>query len=100
MNVFPRTGAAWGRFLLLPFEVYVVTAWLGARFYVRAAGRQFDTDVVGLVLLGYLLCFVILLFGGIVQRLCGRRKDSTASFFAAGLAAFFCWLLLPGLAKA
>jgi hypothetical protein len=100
MNVLPTTGAAWSRLCLLPFKVYVVTAWLAARLYVSSAGRQFDTDVVGLVLLGYAVCFVALLVGGIVQRACGRREDSTSSFLGAGFAALAGWFLLPGLAKA
>jgi hypothetical protein len=98
MNVLPTTGTAWGRLLLLPFKVYAATAWLGASFYVTAAGRQFDTSVIALVILGYLLSVVALLLGGIVQRACGNKEDSTISFFAAGSAVFFCWVLIPRLA--
>ena len=84
----------------MPFKVYVLTAWLAARCYVHAAGWHYDTEVVLVVALGYMLCLVVLVAGGIVQRVCGRREDSTGTFLAAALAGLFCWLLLPGLARA
>ncbi len=99
MRVWPQTGAAWGRLLLLPFKVYVLTGWLGARFDIWAAGRQYDPDLVGLVILGYLGCFLVLVAGATVQRVCGRKEESAASFLAAALAVVFLWLLFPALAK-
>jgi hypothetical protein len=99
MNVLPKSGAAWGRLFLLPFKAYVATSWLVVRFYLREAGRQWNPSDVQPFVLGYMLCFVILLLGGIVQWTCGRRGDCTLSFVAAALAALICWLL-PGLAKA
>ena len=95
MDFLPSKGAAWGRLVLLPFKVYVFAAWVGERFYVHAAGRQIDSNVGGCILVLYLICFVILLTGGVVQRVCGQRVDSTGSFLAAGLAALICWALVP-----
>jgi hypothetical protein len=99
MKVLPKTGAAWGRFFLLPFKAYVVTSWLCVRFYLSAAGHQWDPSDVEPFVLGYMLCFVTLSLGGIVQWTCGRKGDSAVSIVWAGLAALIC-SLLPGLAKA
>ncbi len=99
MNVLPKTKAAWGRLFLLPFEAYVVTTWLVVRFYLVTAGRQWNPNDIEPFVLGYMLCFVTLLLGGIVQWGLGKRGDSTLSFVAAALAALICWFL-PGLAKA
>ena len=99
MNVLPTTRAGWSRLALLPFKVYVATAWLEVHCYLSAANRQFDPIDIEPVLLGYVLCIFILLLGGIVQWTCGRKGDSAVSIVWAGLAALIC-SLLPGLAKA
>jgi hypothetical protein len=100
MNVLPTTRAGWSRLALLPFKVYVATAWLEVHCYLSAANRQFDPIDIEPVLLGYVLCIFILLLGGIVQWAHGRRHDSTLSFVAAAIGALIFWLLPSGLAKA
>src|SRR5438132_13712286 len=100
MNIVPKTKAAWGRIVLLPFQVYTVTAWMAAQAYLElAVGRRPDTSFVAVVVGGYVLCFLILLIGGIHQRISGDRAGSTVSLLAAAISAIACWFLLPTLAQ-
>ncbi len=100
MSIVPKTRAAWSRVVLLPFQVYSVTARIAARAYLDlAVGRRPDTTFVGVVVWGYFLCFLILLIGGIHQRISCDRAGGTVSFLAAAVSAMACWFLLPELAQ-
>jgi hypothetical protein len=100
MTILPRTRAAWGNVFLLAFKVYVLIGWLGAGIYLDNSGHYWEPSDLERFNAGYVLCCVVLFFGGLMQCACRQRSKGIVSIAVAGLASFILWLLPSGLAKA
>ena len=81
--------------------MYVAVAWISVTVYnsLDRFGRYPSSDFASEILLGYVICFVCLLMGAIIQRVFRDPEGSNISFLAAGIAflVFFC--LAPTLAR-
>ena len=86
MRFLPKTRADWGRFVLLPFKLFVLTAWPTLRVLATGVGLQFDADMVIIFMELYALCFVALMIGGVEQRSRGFGFESVVTFAFALLA--------------
>jgi hypothetical protein len=85
---------------LLPFKVYVLTAYFSMFVYLSALPRprDYDSELFAFAILGYAVCFFVLCCASIGQGLAAKRRDSAVSLAFAVLAVIFGYLLLPGLA--
>jgi hypothetical protein len=108
MNVLPKSKAQWLRLLVLPFHVYVVAAFALIKCLGAVIPHQSKYGFpygaygipIGPILLGYMLCFVVLISYGIH---CVRHRggeDAFTAFLFAALALLFAYALLPPLAAA
>ena len=100
MKMTPKSGSDWFALALLPFKVFVPTGWLMVTIKRNIIGYRMDTgtDLVSTVLSGYLVCFIILVLGAMIQYSIGARRAyfSTCGFIVALF--IFGVLLLPYLA--
>lgn len=98
MKVLPK-GGEWDQVVLLPFKVYVLTAWPFVHYYLQKTGHYWEPDDVGPFNLLYLFCILVLAVGGIGQLMARKRAAGAVSLAFAGIG-WFIWLQLPsGLAK-
>jgi hypothetical protein len=93
MRVTPTNRQEWLRAILFPFKLYTALAYIAAHILPSYHGVQ---AVSG----GYLLCFMVLSVGGIVQKRVEPSKayQITYAFAVADLILIF--LMLPELAVA
>ena len=85
--------------LLIPFKVFIPAGYLMVVLQRGVLGYRMDTgDITSFVLAGYVLSFLVLACGAVIQHSFGLRKAylSTCAF-AAGVFVFG-FLLLPYLA--
>lgn len=71
-QIFPKDKPGWLRALILPFQAYVVAAFVVKKYYLGHYGGYLE-DFGGWYLFGFLVCFPVLLCVGIVQ-MCTRRR--------------------------
>src|SRR5688572_8576193 len=106
MNVIPKCKAEWLRLFVLPFHIYVFAVFLciqclGAAFpYRRKYGFPYELYglAFGLILLGYVLCFFVLVGCGIYCVRCRGGDGAFSSFASAAFALLFAYVLFPPLA--
>jgi hypothetical protein len=99
MKVYPQSGREWFAACLLPFKVFAPMGYLAIVLENCALGyRAGPGNLTSVVLNGYVLSFVALAIGGVIQHEIGPRKAylSTCGFIIALLV--FGWLILPYLA--
>jgi len=100
MKIVPASGSEWFALLLLPFKIFVPAGWLMLAIKRDIIGYRMDTstDLVSMVMLGYMVSFFILVLGAVIQRSIGPRRAylSTCGFIVALFV--FGWLTLPYLA--
>ena len=101
MQILPATKEAWSRVALLPFKVYVLSAYFGLQLYLAAIPRRTDygSEPFLVAIFGYLACFVVLCCESRFRSRTGRHRASVVSLLFAFLAAIFGYLLLPGLSR-
>lgn len=99
MQILPPTIQAWSRVALLPFKVYVLSAYFALQVYLAALprGRDYESELFLFAIFGYLVCFIVLCCENRVRNQTGRPRDSLVSLLFAFLAAIFGYLLLPWL---
>lgn len=89
----------WLNFALIPFKAYTLIALVVILSYAqhsRDAESSTNAETVGLILLGYVICFVVLLVGGLAQAF-KRKKHSVESLLFASVALVVAWFVAPGL---
>jgi hypothetical protein len=100
MRNLPASGCEWLALSLLPFKIFVPAGWLMLAVKREIIGYRMDTstDLVVIVLLGYMVSFLVLALGAVIQRSMGQRRAclSTCGFIVALF--LFGWLTLPYLA--
>jgi len=100
MKIIPKSGSEWFALFLLPFKVFVPAGWLMLTVKRDIIGYRLDTstDLVSIVLVGYMISFAALVLGAMIQHSIGPRRAylSTCGFIVALLV--FGFLLLPYLA--
>ena len=87
MRFIPQTRADWGRFILLPFKTYVAVAFPLAYLFPDIDSRHGWNLSLSAVLPGYVVCFFVLLIGGLAERACHLKQEGNVSlmFAAASL---------------
>jgi hypothetical protein len=100
MKIIPKSGSDWFALVLLPFKVFVPAGWMMLVIKRDIIGYRMDTstDLVSIVLSGYLISFIVLVLGAMIQYSIGARRAylSTCGFIIALF--IFGVLLLPYLA--
>ena len=89
----------WLNLALLPFKAYTLFALLVILSYAqhpRDAASSTNAETLGLILVGYLVCFVALLAGGVIQAF-RREKQSVESLLFASGALVVAWFVAPTL---
>jgi hypothetical protein len=80
----------WLRVLLIPFQIYVPGAFFLLQYAFRSSsGKRSLYESTDHIIVGYDICFLVLLFAGFVQIFTGKRASG---FLNVGLAAL-CALL-------
>ena len=96
----PASASEWLALLLLPFKLFVPGGWLLLAIKRGILGYRMDNadDLVSVVIPGYILCFIVLVLGAMVQHSIGSRRAyfSTCGFIMALFV--FGLLTLPYLA--
>jgi len=91
MNIFPKTRDQWIALPLFPFKAWVV---IGFPFYFFVGGFAFgpygrhSTGEFGMmVMFGYMISVPVLLFGALIQRIIGNRREAlrTVLYAVAGI---------------
>lgn len=102
MKIMPKSGSDWITLLWLPFKVFVPAGWLMLVIKRNIIGYRMDnsTDLAAIVAAGYVLSFLVLAVGAMIQHSLGPRRAylSTCGFIVALF--IFVVLLLPYLAHA
>jgi hypothetical protein len=103
MRVFPSSGEEKLDFLLFPFKVYVIIIPIWA-FLMKQAPFSVRSPAITLtqwVLVGYALCVLVLIVGGVIQLLTKRRRPAAINllFGTAGFIALFYLLPYCSVAK-
>lgn len=99
MKILPASGSDRFALLLIPFKVFVPIGFLMVVIQRETLGYRLDTgEITPFVLTGYIVTFLVLVIGAMIQRTIGSRKAylSTCAFVAAVF--IFGLLLLPYLA--
>jgi hypothetical protein len=90
----------WSSLALFPFKVYTVVALFG---FLASRGvprpRNYSTDGETWIVMGYFLCFLILLVGALIQATTGSRKAALSSVAFAVTALIIGLGLAPSLAN-
>jgi hypothetical protein len=99
MKILPASGSEWFGLLLVPFKVFVPLGYLMVVIQREMLGYRMDTGVITpFVLNGYIISFLVLAAGAMIQRsIAPRRAYLWTCAFAASVF-LFGWLLLPYLA--
>ena len=100
MQVFPKGAKEWVRAGLLPFQTYVIAAFLVVEIGSRIPTLQYRWVFLEGILLGYCVCIVVFLLVGIIQLFFHPRKPALVSFFFAQLAVLLAFLVVPPLVRA
>jgi hypothetical protein len=99
MRLLPASRGNWLGLLLLPFKIFVPAGYLMVVLQRAILGYRHESNALTLfVLNGYLLTFLVLTIGAMIQHRSGARR---AYYFTCGfiVASFvFSLLLLPYLA--
>jgi hypothetical protein len=89
-RVFPKGRGEWSRAALFPFQAYIPVAYCVEQYFVRqlpgAYGAALD-EFKGDVILGYFVCFLVLLVVGLGQIAVSRWKGGLLNFGLAALGA-------------
>ncbi len=100
MRISPASRGRWLALLLLPFKIFVPAGYVALAAERAAIGYRHDDAglLVTIVLNGYIVSFLALAFGAMIQRRTGPRRAylSTCGFILALFV--FGWLILPNLA--
>lgn len=89
-QAFPNSRGEWWRILVFPFQAYILVAYIVEQYFVtslpgyggyRGALSEFKSWII----LGYVICFVVLLSTGAIQLLRGHRLRGAVN---VGLALF------------
>lgn len=91
----------WLNFALLPFKAYTLIALvviLSHAQHPRDAASSANAETLALILVGYVVCFVVLLVGGLVQAL-RRKEHSVESLLFACCALVVACFAAPGLSR-
>jgi hypothetical protein len=102
MRIFPASYEAWTDFLLFPFKAYTVVAiflFLISQSLPRPS-RLGGTYAEAYIMMGYLLCFLVLLIAAVAQLLSGSHKKAISSIAFALAALIIFWVCAPLLANA
>ena len=100
MRVIPTSKQEWSRFILFPFKAYSVLGIFGFlvwdRFYYQLHSHAFWTyrQVGGTIMLGYMVCAGVLLFGSLIQLVALKSKLASSSFIF-GIIDFVIAMILP-----
>jgi hypothetical protein len=99
MRVAPKSPAGWIQLLLLPFKVFVPASYVMITIQREYPGYRNDIGAnTPFVIYGYLVSFVVLVFGALFLKTLGARKEYLSTcMFIAGLF-LFVLLMLPYLA--
>ena len=102
MKILPASGSEWFALLLLPFKIFVPAGYLALAIERAIIGYRHDDPglLAVIVLNGYIVSFLVLVLGAVIQRSIGPRRAylSTCAFIVALFV--FGWLTLPYLAHA
>lgn len=91
MRFIPQTRLGWGRFILLPFKAYVAVA-LPLAWLLPDIDRRHGWNLsLEKVLPGYLVCFLVLLLGGLLERVCHLKSESRVTLMFAAVSLFIFW---------
>ncbi|HXT13456.1 MAG TPA: hypothetical protein VN873_18025 [Candidatus Angelobacter sp.] len=96
MKILPASRNEWLALLLLPFKIFTPAGYIMLAIERSVIGYRYDPGLfAGVVLDGYMLSFLVLALGAMIQRSTGPRKAyfSTCGFIAALFV--FGWLILP-----
>jgi len=93
MRVIPTNRQEWLRVILLPFKLYTALAFIAAHLLPSYHGVQ-------AVSFGYVLCFMVLSLGGIVQKRVEPSKAYQITYAFAAADLVLIWLMLPEMAVA
>lgn len=99
MKIIPASGSEWFALFLLPFKVFVPAGYLMAAIERDALGYRMDTGaIIPFVMLGYIVSFLVLVLGAMIQYSTGARREYRWTCgFIVGLFVFG-YLTLPYLA--
>ena len=101
MKILPASGAEWLGMLLIPFKVFVPAGYFMVVIQREALGYRVDSgEITSFVLEGYVLSFLALACGAVIQRSFGLRKAYLSTCAFAACVFVFGFLLLPYLAHA
>jgi len=102
--LFPKTREGWSRAFLFVFQAYVVAGlvgcWIVSFFWVHGKTSTWATknalmgfyDFRERVMVGYAVCFVVLVYSGLQQLIIGRWRSGLLNL---SLAAITAWVFFP-----
>ena len=100
LNALPSRRESWLRLALLPFQVYVLAAFVAVRIHQHLVQhRHAELSFYFAVLAGYWITFFVVLLGGFRQRSVGDSSGSVMSWLLAALCIAFAWLVPTPFAK-
>ena len=101
MRILPATGGQWASLLLLPFKAYTALAYFAVVIGIGSLPPRADyTDAGGVIVLGYIVCFVVFCLAAMIQRSIGPKRAYLSSCGFAAADGVFIVLMLPYLAHA
>jgi len=100
-KLLPKDIPGWIELSVFPFRAYIVIAPLCVIPYVAMIGRSYAGwgDFLPSVLEGYVVSFVALIVGAIVQFSMKHRTSALVTFLFALAAAFSAWFTLISTAR-
>jgi len=100
MRVLPSSGREWFAVFLIPFKVFLPAGYLMVVMERQSLGHRMAIgDLTSLVINGYCLSFLALVFGGTIQHRIGPRGAYISTCAFAASVFVFGLLLLPYLAR-